>query len=323
LSDRILVTGGAGFIGSHLVERLMAAGQRVICVDNFDPHYPRANKLANVAGIRSDLVEFCEADILDEAALADIFAGERISTVVHLAARPGVRPSLVDPNPYVSINVQGTLNVLRAAAAHPVDRIVFASSSSVYGSVTGKAREDRDAVNPLSPYAASKVAGEAFCNAYQELSGITTVMLRFFTAYGPRQRPDMAIAKFVDAIEQGREITLFGDGKSKRDYTYVDDVVDGVMRAITADLKGLRVFNLGSSRPVQLLEMVNLIEERLGKKAQIRFAETGAGEPEMTFADIGAAEASLGYSPRIGIEEGLTRFVKWFREGSHAMAEAY
>jgi len=319
----VLVTGGAGFIGSHLIDRLISQKQPVICLDNFDPYYSAALKRDNLAAAaQSGLLRLVEGDICDASTVEDILAGEGVRTLVHLAARPGVRPSLGDPAPYARINVQGTVNVISAATRHRLDRIIFASSSSVYGSVARPAREDRDQPNPLSPYAASKVAGEAFCRAYASLSGITTVILRFFTVYGPRQRPDMAISRFTDAIHSGRELPVFGNGQSRRDYTFITDIIDGIEASITTPLSGIHVFNLGGSRPVQLLTLIRILEGHLGQKAVLRFEPSGAGEPELTFADVTAAGTSLGFRPRVGIEEGTRRYVDWYLEKQNALAKA-
>jgi UDP-glucuronate 4-epimerase len=323
VTDPVLVTGGAGFIGSHLIERLIRRERPVVCLDNFDPYYSPALKRDNLRGVaESSLLHLEDGDIGDRETMEALFRRWRFSAAVHLAARPGVRASLRDPEPYIRINVQGTLNVLRTAVDAGVGRIIFASSSSVYGPVTREAREDRDAPRPLSPYAASKVAGEAFCHAYASMSGITTVVLRFFTVYGPRQRPDMAINRFTDAIWHGRPITVFGDGKSRRDYTFIDDITDGVDASLSAPMEGYRVFNLGGARPVQLLDLVGLLEERLGKKAVVQFEPRGAGEPELTFANVTAAREALGFCPRTGIEEGTARYVNWYLENRSALAEA-
>jgi UDP-glucuronate 4-epimerase len=318
----VLVTGGAGFIGSHLVDSLVSRGRPVVCVDNFDEYYPEGLKRRNIErALESGIVELVQADIRDESALAAAFAGSTFSAVVHLAARPGVRPSLENPAPYIDINVTGTLNVLRAAVAGGAERIIFASSSSVYGSVTEKVREDAE-LRPLSPYAASKVAGEALCRAYQSLSGIPTVVLRFFNAYGPRQRPDMAINKFTDCIVNGSEMPVYGDGTSHRDYTYIDDMIRGVNGALEARLDGFRVFNLGGAHPVQLMALIRLLEGHLGRKARVRFEPMGPGEPNMNFADIGAASRELGFAPTTSIEEGTGRYAGWYRETQDVLAAA-
>ena len=323
MTSPVLVTGGAGFIGSHLIERLIGRQQPVICLDNFDPYYSPHLKRDNLReALRSGLVTLEETDICDREAVENLFRLHRFASVVHLAARPGVRPSLKDPDPYLRINIAGTLNVIRAAVENGVQRVVFASSSSIYGSLTHRAREDRDLPQPLSPYAASKVAGEALCHAYAASSGITTVVLRFFTVYGPRQRPDMAINRFTHAIWQGMPITVFGDGTSRRDYTFIDDIIDGVDASILAPLDGYQVFNLGGSRPVQLLELIGLLEHRLGKRALVEFQPRGTGEPELTFADVTAAGQRLGFRPRVGIEEGTKKYVHWYLENQGALAKS-
>lgn len=322
MTGAVLITGGAGFIGSHLVGRLVGAGRQVVCLDNFDPYYPAALKRANLEEVAGGPLSIFEVDICDHRSLAEIFSRWRIDTVVHLAARPGVRPSLRDPDPYIRINAQGTLNVLKTAARSGVNKVIFASSSSVYGSVTGRAREGTTPLQPLSPYAASKVAGEALCHAFASTTGLTVTVLRFFTVYGPRQRPDMAIARFTDAIWRGNEITVFGDGESRRDYTFIDDIIDGVEASTTAPVPGYRVFNLGGSRPVRLLDLIRILEGHIGREARLRFQPSGAGEPDLTFADITAARQQLGFSPRVGIEEGTARYVEWYLEKQNAVAKA-
>lgn len=323
MTDSILITGGAGFIGSHLIDRLTARGEAVVCLDNFDPYYSVAAKRDNLRdALESKRVFHVQTDIRDAAALSGVFSRWKFRTVVHLAARPGVRPSLRDPGPYVQTNVLGTLNVLKAAVETGAQRFIFASSSSVYGPLAAKAREHCDPLRPLSPYAASKVAGEALCHAYASVSGMTTIVLRFFTVYGPRQRPDMAISRFTDAIWHGRPVTVFGNGESRRDYTFIDDIIDGVEASMTVPLAGYHVFNLGASEPVQLMRVIRLLEGQVSRKARLHFEPSGVGEPDLTFADVTAARQSLGFNPQVGIEEGIARYVDWYREKRSAVAEA-
>jgi UDP-glucuronate 4-epimerase len=322
MNGTVLVTGGAGFIGSHLVERLVDKGRQVVCLDNFDDYYPAEVKRANLQrALSSQRMRLVEADIRDRGALRAILASEKVSAIVHLAARAGVRPSLLDPELYLDVNVRGTLNLLATAREFGVPRVVFASSSSVYGLVDGMAREDDTPCHPLSPYGASKVAGEALCSAYAHTGGPSVVALRFFTVYGPRQRPDMAINRFTRLIASGQEIGVHGDGSSLRDYTFIDDIVDGVEAALNASLGGYHVFNLGRGQPTVLLDVIRLIEQSLGARAKLRFVPQPPGEPPLTHADIDRARARLGYRPSVTIEEGIARYVRWFK-GSGAVLSA-
>jgi UDP-glucuronate 4-epimerase len=265
-------------------------------------------------------VRLVEADIRDQRALRAVLAGERVSAIVHLAARAGVRPSLLDPELYLDVNVRGTLNLLAVAREFGVPRVVFASSSSVYGLIDGMAREDGTPCQPLSPYGASKVAGEALCSAYAHTGGPSVVALRFFTVYGPRQRPDMAINRFTRLIASGREVGVHGDGRSLRDYTFISDIVDGIEAALEAALPGYHVFNLGLGQPTVLLDVIKLIEKGLETKARLRFVPQPPGEPPVTHADIAKAGALLGYRPSVSIDEGVARYVRWFRERAEALA---
>ena len=315
-AKNILVTGGAGFIGSHLVDRLLAeGGWRVTVVDDFNDFYAPELKRANVAAHlgRSDFRLF-EADIRDQAALAGLFALERFDVIVHLAARAGVRPSLSEPVLYAETNVTGTLNLLELARAHGVRQFVFGSSSSVYGVNAKVPFAEEDPIRqPISPYAATKAAGELLCHTYTHLYGLRSVCLRFFTVYGARQRPDLAIHKFARLIDEGRPIPLFGDGTTRRDYTYIDDIIAGVRAAV--DYRGslYEVFNLGESRTVELRELIALLEKELGKSALIDWQPAQPGDVPQTFADVSKARRLLGYEPRTQIEEGVRRFVGWFR----------
>jgi UDP-glucuronate 4-epimerase len=313
----VLVTGGAGFIGSHLVERLLAEGAwSVHVVDDFNDFYDPEVKRRNVephAG-RGEF-KLREADIRDRAALARIFEETRFDVIVHLAARAGVRPSLSEPVLYAETNINGTLNLLELAREHDVRQFVFGSSSSVYGENEKVPFAEDDKVNaPISPYAATKAAGELLCHTYSHLFGIRCVALRFFTVYGARQRPDLAIHKFARLISKGRAIPVFGDGTTRRDYTYVDDIIAGVRASMDYEASGYEVFNLGESRTVELRELIGLLEKELGREAVIDRQPTQPGDVPQTFADISKARRLLGYDPRTPIEEGIRRFVEWFRE---------
>jgi len=312
----ILVTGGAGFIGSHLVERLLAENQwRVTVVDDFNDFYAPAVKHANVAPyIGRDDFQLIEADIRERPALDEVFAENRFDAIVHLAARAGVRPSLDEPVLYAETNINGTLNLLELARIHQVKQFVFGSSSSVYG-INAKVpfSEDDPIRQPISPYAATKAAGEMLCHTYAHLYGIRSVCLRFFTVYGARQRPDLAIHKFARLISDGRAIPVFGDGTTRRDYTYVDDIIAGVRAAIDYQGSMYEVINLGESRTVELRELIELLERELGRNAVIDRQPVQPGDVPQTFADIAKARQLLGYNPQTPIEEGIHRFVAWYR----------
>jgi UDP-glucuronate 4-epimerase len=315
--SRILVTGAAGFIGSHLVEALVGRGDEVVGIDNFDPFYPRAMKERNLAEIgRQPGFSFREQDLLDVAALSSLLTPETI--IVHLAAKAGVRPSLADPVGYARVNVTGTAAIVEAARQTGVSRIVFGSSSSVYGDSTPVPfREDAVAVVPVSPYAATKRAAELLLTAVAPIYGFRTVSLRFFTVYGPRQRPDLAIHAFTRKMVEGRPLTLFGDGTQARDYTYCDDIVAGVLSAIlwtaTAPV-GVETFNLGGNRSVPTEAMVAEIAAALGIEPKIEWAPMQPGDVQQTAADLAKSSAVLGYQPKTSFSEGIHRFVQWFRE---------
>ena len=313
----VLVTGGAGFIGSHLVARLLAeGGWRVTVVDDFNDFYDPALKRRNVGPHlgRADF-ELREADIRDRAALAEVFEGARFDCVVHLAARAGVRPSLAEPVLYAETNINGTVNLLELARAHGVRQFVFGSSSSVYGESEKVPFAEDDPVNrPISPYAATKAAGELLCHTYSHLWGLRCVALRFFTVYGARQRPDLAIHKFARLISEGQPIPVFGDGTTRRDYTFVDDIAAGVRAAMDYRQSGYEVVNLGGARTVELRELIALLGRELGRKAVIDRRPPQPGDVPRTFADVSKARRLLGYDPQTPIEEGLRRFVEWLRE---------
>jgi len=310
----VFVTGAAGFIGSHVCESLLARGDRVFGLDNFDPFYDRSLKERNLAPLsESGRFAFSEGDIRDPEALNRWGTGIRPDVVVHLAAKAGVRPSVEDPAGYADVNVQGTIRVLDWARERNVPKVLFASSSSVYGGNTKVPFSEDDFVDrPVSPYAATKKAGELLCHSYCHLFGMNIVALRFFTVYGPRQRPEMAIRKFTRRIMEGKEIELFGDGSSRRDYTYIDDIVSGVLGAIGAS-PGYRVYNLGESATISLADLVSLIEKACGRPAARRFRPPQPGDVPVTFADISRARAEIGYDPRIPIDRGVSLFVDWYR----------
>jgi len=312
----LLVTGGAGFIGSHLVDRLLASdAERVVVVDDFNNFYDPTIKHDNIRDhLKDPRYTICEVDIRDAAALEPLFEQANFDCVVHLAARAGVRPSLSEPQLYTETNINGTLNLLELARQHGIKQFVFGSSSSVYG-INAKVpfSEDDPIRQPISPYAATKGAGELLCHTYSHLYGLRCVCLRFFTVYGPRQRPDLAIHKFAKLNNHGKPIPVFGDGKTRRDYTYVDDIIDGLMAAIDYDQSSYEVINLGESRTVELNELISLLETELDTQATIDRQPPQPGDVPQTFADISKARALLGYNPKTPIEEGLHRFVEWFR----------
>jgi len=311
---KILVTGGAGFIGSHLCEALLARGEQVVALDNFDPFYDPQVKRANLAGcLASPLFTLVEGDIRDIEKVGEVFADGDFDIIVHLAAKAGVRPSMEDPLAYQDVNVRGTMVLLEAARQFEVKKFIFASSSSVYGNNQKVPFSESDCVDfPISPYAATKKACELLCYTYSYLFGIDLTCLRFFTVYGPRQRPDLAIHKFTQLIEAGRPIPVFGDGSSRRDYTYIDDIIQGVLAAMDR-CQGYRIYNLGHSQPIALADLIAQIEEVLGKKAKIDRQPAQPGDVDCTYADVSRARAELGYEPKVRLEEGLERFVAWFR----------
>ncbi len=308
---KILVTGGAGFIGSHTVERLVARGDEPIVLDNFNDFYDPAIKRANVA--RFPGVRVVVGDIRDKELVDELFETTEFDGVIHLAAMAGVRPSVQDPLLYEEVNVRGTLVLLEALRRRPQTRLVFASSSSVYGArEEAPFREDDDIHQPVSPYAATKRAGELICYTHHHLFGIPVACLRFFTVYGPRQRPEMAIAKFSDAIERGAPIPFYGDGGTRRDYTYIDDIVDGVVAALDR-CAGYEIYNLGESATTTLSELVETLAREIGKPARIDPKPLQPGDVPLTCADVSKARRLLGYAPKVPVAEGLRRYVAWRR----------
>ena len=312
----VLVTGGAGFIGSHLVERLLAEKiWRVAVVDDFNDFYAPALKRANVAAHLTDAnYRLFEANICDVDALRTLFGENRFDAIVHLAARAGVRPSLRQPKLYAETNVNGTLNLLDLAREYNVKQFVFGSSSSVYGeNEKVPFSEDDEISRPISPYAATKAAGELLCHTYSHLYDIRAVCLRFFTVYGARQRPDLAIRRFSQLISDAKPIQVFGDGTTRRDYTFVNDIIQGVRAAIDYDRSMFEVFNLGESETVELRYLIELLEKNLGAKALIERQPMQPGDVPQTFADISKARELLGYNPQTKIEAGIVKFTDWFK----------
>ncbi|MEA1963722.1 MAG: GDP-mannose 4,6-dehydratase [Candidatus Aerophobetes bacterium] len=313
-AEKILITGGAGFIGSHLVDRLLEEKEEVIVVDNFDDFYNPQIKRDNLKNhLSNPHLKLLEMDIRDKKALEQIFELNEITQVVHLAARAGVRASIKNPVVYEEVNVKGTLNLLEVCKNKNLKNFIFASSSSVYGVNTKLPFSENDSLSyPISPYAVTKKTGELICYTYHHLYGIPIICLRLFTVYGPRQRPEMAIYKFTRLIDQNCKIPIFGDGHSKRDYTFISDVIEGIMSTLKQKFD-FQIFNLGSSKPVELKNLVSLIESALGKKAKINRTLEQPGDVPITYADITKAKKLLGYNPKVGIEEGIKKFVKWHK----------
>ena len=309
---RILVTGGAGFIGSHLAEKLLAGGHDVVIVDDFNDFYDPQIKHANIAGFAKDVTVY-RVDLRDGESLRNLFHREKVDAIAHLAARAGVRPSIQYPRLYYDTNVTGTLHLLEAARVTGVERFVFASSSSVYGaSKTVPFSEDEHLSQTFSPYAATKVAGEFLCSTYSHLYNLRVVALRYFTVYGPRQRPDLAIHQFARRIYAGQPIDQFGDGTTRRDYTYIDDVIQGTMAAPQYEGPCFDIFNLGESETIQLKDLIAAIENALEKKARVNQLPEQPGDMPLTCADISKARKLLGYKPTTPFSEGLPRFIDWF-----------
>jgi UDP-glucuronate 4-epimerase len=315
---KILVTGGAGFIGSHLVQNLLAEGHAVAVLDNFNDFYDPKIKRANISGFQKEIA-LHEVDLHDSEKVTSVFRKEKFNGVFHLAARAGVRPSIQQPQLYYDTNVTGTLHLLEGARLSGVERFIFASSSSVYGGAKQiPFSEEEHLTQTLSPYAATKIAGEFLCSTYSHLYQIRIVALRYFTVYGARQRPDLAIHQFTRKIHAGEPIDQFGDGTTRRDYTYIDDIIQGTMAALKYDGGPSRtgglfdVFNLGESDTIQLKDLISAIEKTLGKKAKINRLPEQPGDMPLTCADISKARKLLGYNPQTKFEDGLSKFVDWF-----------
>ena len=318
---RVLITGAAGFIGSHLAERLLARGDEVVAIDSFNDYYAPAIKRANVArALQQPGYRLHEIDICDEPALRGVFEKERPEVVVHLAARAGVRPSLADPNLYHRVNVIGGQHMLDAcrdftsASTGAMPHLVFASSSSVYGGCTEVPfSEDNPVSRPISPYAATKRMNELQAHVYSHIYGLHVTMLRFFTVYGPRQRPDMAIHMFTRLISEGKPVPMFGDGSTRRDYTYIDDVVDGLVACVDKPFR-YEIFNFGEHHTTTLRELIDLIGKHVGKAPVIDLKPLQPGDVPITYANIDHARDLIGYAPQFSMDEGVKRFVAWFRE---------
>lgn len=311
---RILVTGGAGFIGSTLTEALLAQGHEVMAIDNFDPYYPTEQKHANIQAFHSNpRYRFAAVDILDPA-LSQVVRGH-FDAVVHLAAKAGVRPSILDPLSYQEANVKGTQNLLELAKNLHIKQFVFGSSSSVYGiNPQVPWRESDYVLQPISPYASSKISGELLGHVYSHLYGIRFIALRLFSVYGPRQRPDLAIHMFAHKILRGESIPVFGDGSTSRDYTYVGDIVQGILAALAYERSAYEVINLGNGNTLSLARMIEILEEALGKKAIIERLPEQPGDVPLTSADISKAQELLGYQPQTSFPEGIAAFVRWMQE---------
>lgn len=313
--QRILITGAAGFIGSNLVDALLKAGFAIMGIDNFDPFYRRSVKESNIEqALKNDNFLLREGDIRDAGFIDDCFSGFKPDVVVHLAAKAGVRPSLIDPASYYDVNVMGTLVLLEAMKKYGMSKMIFASSSSVYGNNKKVPFAESDNVdNPISPYAASKKAGELLCYSYHHLYGFNIFCLRFFTVYGQRQRPDLAIHKFIRSMLNDKPITVYGDGSSCRDYTNVEDILQGVTSAIQR-VNGYEIINLGESRTISLKNLIRVLEEQTGKTAKLESLPMQDGDVNQTFADISKARKVLDYDPQVDIENGIKDFVSWIKQ---------
>lgn len=312
---KVLITGGAGFIGSHVSTKLVSMGEDVVVIDNFDTFYDPREKQRNINTlIKKKNFTLIKADIIQKEKIKKIFTNKKFDIVIHLAAKAGVRPSILDPVSYAQTNILGTLNLLDAAREFGIKNFIFGSSSSVYGERSDKPFSESDvADSPISPYGLTKLAGEKTCFVYNNLYSIPITCLRFFTVYGPAQRPDLAIRKFMSLISKGKSIEIYGGGDSKRDYTYVSDIVDGVIKAYKTP-RNFEIINLGNSNPVKLSKLVGLIEEKLGKKSKIKKLPEQAGDVTNTFANISKAKKLLDWEPKVNIREGLSKMSDWFNE---------
>ena len=313
MTDRVFITGAAGFIGSNLVDNLLKTECQVMGIDNFDPYYDRKIKEQNIKNaLQYPNFNFYEGDIRNAHFIESCFSDFKPDIIIHLAAKAGVRPSLVNPEAYYDVNVMGTLNLLEEMKKCKIFKMIFASSSSIYGNNMKIPFSESDNVDyPISPYAASKKAGELLCHTYHHLYNFDIYCLRFFTVYGPRQRPDLAIHKFTKALLNDKQITIYGDGSSCRDYTHIDDIIQGILKAIDK-IKGFNIFNLGESTTVTLKNLVSILEKHTGGRAKVNYLPLQEGDVVQTFADISKARALLGYHPRTDIEVGVRDFVAWF-----------
>lgn len=311
----VLITGGAGFIGSHLTEKLLEMGHKVSVIDSFSPFYDISIKRKNLEKAFSyDDFSLYEIDVRDSENITEIFVLNQFDVVVHLASKAGVRPSLMLPRAYFEVNVNGTLNILEECVRHKIDKVVYASSSSVYGNSSDVPFKETQNVDfPISPYAASKKAGELICHNYHYLYGINIFALRFFTVYGPRNRPDMGMYKFCKAIDEGKTIQLYGNGEPRRDFTYVDDIVDGIIRSIE-NVKGFEIFNLGESKTISVNDLISVFEDVTGKKAITKNMPMQPGDVMQTYADISKAKNMLGYNPQTDIPSGVKKLYEWYQK---------
>jgi len=311
----ILITGGAGFIGSHLSEKLLEMGHRVSVIDSFSPFYDISIKRKNLEKAFSyDNFSLYEIDVRDSENITEIFVLNQFDVVVHLASKAGVRPSLLLPRAYFEVNVNGTLNILEECVRHKIDKVVYASSSSVYGnSADVPFKETHNVDFPISPYAASKKAGELICHNYHYLYGLNIFALRFFTVYGPRNRPDMGMYKFCKAIDEGKTIQMFGDGKPRRDFTFVEDIVDGIIRSIN-NVNGFEIFNLGESKTISVADLIKVFEDVTGRKAETKSMPMQPGDVMQTYADISKAREMLGYDPKTDIPGGVKKLFEWYQQ---------
>lgn len=316
----ILITGIAGFIGSHLGEKLVSIGHTVLGIDNFDPFYPKNFKIENLKQLNnSSQFSFFEEDIRNKVSINNIFESNKIDVVIHLAAKAGIRPSIEHVSEYYEVNINGTLNLLECMRQNGVSKIIFSSSSSVYGNNNKVPFSEMDAVDhPISPYAATKKSGELLCHVYSHLYRFDISCLRFFTVFGPRQRPDLAIHKFTRLIDLDKPLPFFGDGSTGRDYTYIDDIVEGIMCSLNK-LKGFNIYNLGESKVITLNKLIHTIESVINKRAILDRHPLQPGDVQQTFADITKARKELGYDPKYNLEIGIQKFVDWYKENKASL----
>jgi UDP-glucuronate 4-epimerase len=315
MPNNVLITGGAGFIGSHLCEKLLKNRNKIVIVDNFDNYYDPKIKKRNISKIiKNKNVKFYETDILSLYTLSEIFKKEKCEKIVHLAAKVGVLPSLLDPHSYERVNLLGTLNLLELSKHYGVKHFIFASSSSVYGETKViPFREDDLTIKPISPYGVTKLSGEYHCYFYSKTYGIPITCLRFFTVYGPRQRPEMAIHKFIRNIFNKQQISIYGNGNSSRDYTYIDDIINGIVKCFYKP-NGFEIYNLGNSHPIKIIKLIRIIEEMSKLKAKVKFISEKMGDIKNTFADISKATKKLSYNPKTDIKEGIEKFIYWYKK---------
>lgn len=312
-AKKILISGGAGFIGNHLIEKLIRKNYKIVCLDNFNNYYDPEIKKANIKNfLNKKNFKLVIADIRSKKEIQVIFKKFKFDQVIHLAAQPGVRFSLKNPSLYFDININGTLNILEMCRNYQIKNLIYASSSSVYGNTPKIPFAENAQLNPISPYGVSKQAAELLCHSYNRLYHLPITILRFFTVYGPRQRPDMAIYKFTKLIEKDKEINLYGKGRTKRDYTYVTDIVDGIYSTLDKNFN-FEIINLGNSQPIVLSKIISLLEKNLNKKSKIKYYPEQLGDPSITFADISKAKKLLNYHPKVKIEEGIKRFIDWYK----------